>query len=202
TREDRQRAASYRDNAERHVLAAASTDVNGFLRDLQMHVELKPFDAPNLPRIVQLINKTNQFNLTTRRMSAAEVDAILKRPGCYTQFMRLRDRFGDSGLTGVLIAFEEADALRIDNWLLSCRVLGRRIEDVMLAAAHARALQNGLKYLSGEYIPTPKNGQVRDLYGRFGFELAGEDSAGVRKYRLPVREGAFPEPDYCRVTWN
>ncbi|MDQ6666514.1 MAG: HAD-IIIC family phosphatase [Acidobacteriota bacterium] len=202
TQEDRQRTASYRDNAERQVLAAASTDVDGFLRDLQMHVELKPFDAPNLPRIVQLINKTNQFNLTTRRMSAAEVDALLNRPNCYTQFMRLRDRFGDSGLTGVLIAHEETDTLRIDNWLLSCRVLGRRIEELMLAAAHAHAVKIGLKYLSGEYVPTPKNGQVRDLYGRFGFELIDEDSAGTRKYRLPVREGAFPEPDYCRVTWN
>ncbi len=202
TREDRGRAASYRDNAERYALAAATADVDGFLRDLQMHIELKPFDEPNLPRIVQLINKTNQFNLTTRRTSAAEVESILKQPGCYTQFMRLRDRFGDSGLTGVLIAYEEADALRIDNWLLSCRVLGRRIEESMLAAAHAHALQNGLKYLSGEYVPTHKNGQVRDLYARLGFELTGEDATGARKYRLPVREGAFPEPDYCRVTWN
>ena len=102
-----------------------------YLAGLEMHVELRPFDEANLARIVQLINKTNQFNLTTRRTTEAECLGLISRQDCYTQFMRLKDRFGDNGITGILIAFVEQDTLRIDNWLISCRVLGRGVEDAI-----------------------------------------------------------------------
>jgi FkbH-like protein len=135
-----------------------------------MHVELRPFDEANLARIVQLINKTNQFNLTTRRTTEAESLALIGRPDCYTQFMRLKDRFGDNGITGILIAFVEGDTLRIDNWLISCRVLGRRVEDAMLAAALTFAAGCKCDFVLGEYIPTAKNGQVSGIFEKYGFE--------------------------------
>ena len=107
TDDDRRRAASYQQNAKRSEQLAAAGNVEDYLAGLEMHVELRPFDAANLARIVQLINKTNQFNLTTRRITEAECLALLNRPDCYTQFMRLKDRFGDNGITGILIAFVE-----------------------------------------------------------------------------------------------
>ena len=185
TEEDRHRADSYRQNAERSALAAGATDVGEYLGSLGMKIELRPFDDRNLPRIVQLINKTNQFNLTTRRTTDAQVEHWMRDPSCYTQFMRLRDRFGDSGLTGVLVAFREGDALRIDTWLISCRVLGRKIEDVMLASACAFARATGARRVVGEFVPTAKNAQVSAIYPRFGFDTL-RDGADGALYELPV----------------
>lgn len=185
TDEDRHRADSYRQNAQRASLATGATDVAEYLSSLGMRIELRPFDAANLPRIVQLINKTNQFNLTTRRTTAAEVERWIADPSCYTQAMRLTDRFGDSGLTGVLVAFREADVVRIDTWLMSCRVLGRKIEDAMLASLCGFAKAGGAAAVVGEFLPTAKNAQVSGLYPRFGFETLRED-AGGGLYRLPL----------------
>jgi len=167
TREDRQRTASIQQNLERKTLASTAGSVDDYLAQLDIQVQLAPFDEANLPRIVQLINKTNQFNLTTRRRTDAEVRALLAA-GAYTQAMRASDRFGDSGLTGVLIAIPESDGLRVDTWLMSCRVLGRRLEEAMFAALVRYAAQNRYTYIIGEYIPTAKNCQVADLYERLG----------------------------------
>ncbi len=199
TQEDRQRAASYRQNSERQnserqTLATTSGSVDEFLAGLNIQIELRPFDQANLARIVQLINKTNQFNLTTRRMTSAEVSALLDRNGCYTQFMRLRDKFGDSGLTGILIALEEHDTFRIDNWLISCRVLGRRVEDAMLAAALKFARLRGLREVRGEYIPTPKNAQVSAIYEKFGFSRQAENS-----FSFALNQEIFTIPDWLKV---
>lgn len=167
TQEDRQRTASIRENLERKALESSAGSVDDYLAQLDIKAQLAPFDEVNLPRIVQLINKTNQFNLTTRRRTDAEVRALLAA-GAYTQAMRASDRFGDSGLTGVLIAVPDGDGLRVDTWLMSCRVLGRRLEEVMFAALVRYAAQNHYAHIIGEYIPTAKNSQVADLYARLG----------------------------------
>ncbi len=129
-------------------------------------------------RVVELIHKTNQFNLTTRRYNWAELSDVTKRGfgRCY----RLQDKFGDNGIIGVVAVAREADDARIDLWLMSCRVLGRKVEEAILAdmAASARAL--GARRLVGEYIPTSKNALVRDLYPRLGFAEIGHDGATVR----------------------
>ncbi len=194
TGEDRRRADEYRANAQRQTLQAASGDTDDFLQGLGMHIELRPFDRTNLPRIVQLINKTNQFNLTTRRTSDSAVERLICDPRVYTQFMRLRDKFGDSGITGVLVAVKEENTYRIDQWLLSCRVLGRRIEDVMLVGLFRHAAANGASEIVGEYIPTPKNAQVAELYPRLGFELDGDG-----RYRIPVPTEVPGFPDWAHV---
>jgi len=167
TGEDRQRTASIRENLERKTLESTAGSVDDYLAQLDIKVQLAPFDEANLPRIVQLINKTNQFNLTTRRRADAEVRALLAA-GAYTQAMRTSDRFGDSGLTGVLIAIPEGGGLRVDTWLMSCRVLGRRLEEAMFAALVRYAAENHYTHITGEYIPTAKNSQVADLYTRLG----------------------------------
>ncbi len=187
TTEDRQRTASIRENRERQAVQSASGSVDDYLAQLDIRAQLAPFDEANLPRIVQLINKTNQFNLTTRRRSDAEVRALLAA-GAYTQAMRNRDRFGDNGLTGVLIALPQDGALRIDTWLMSCRVLGRRLDELMFAALLRYAADAGFAFIVGEYIPTAKNVQVADLYLRLGFTaLTGNGDS-----RLFRRETSLP----------
>jgi FkbH-like protein len=198
TDEDRRRAASYRENAERQAAVAAGGSLDEFLSGLGMRVELRHFDEANLARIVQLINKTNQFNLTTRRFSTAEVTALLERPDVYTQFLRLRDRFGDNGITGILMAYQEGSAFRIHNWLMSCRVLGRRVEDAMLAALFSFARRREAAEIIGEYIPTAKNGQVANLYERFGFEKIAEDADGTVRYRARITD-EFRAPAWLEV---
>jgi FkbH-like protein len=194
TDEDRKRAQSYQQNAQRTEQLAASGNVEDYLSSLEMQVELRPFDQANLGRIVQLINKTNQFNLTTRRITEAECLALIGRADCYTQFMRLKDRFGDSGITGVLIGFVEDGNLRIDNWLLSCRVLGRRVEDAMLAAALNFAASRHCEYAIGEYLPTAKNAQVSAIFEKYGFEPNGEHT-----YRCRIATHQVQSPTWMQI---
>jgi len=195
TGEDRKRAESYRENAQRQALQTSSANMEDFLAGLAMRIELKPFDRANLPRIVQLINKTNQFNLTTRRVSTADVEQLIGDPQVYTQFMRLYDRFGDNGISGILVAIREGGSYRIDQWLLSCRVLGRRVEDVMLTALLRHAAADGATEAIGEYLPTAKNSQVAGLYPKFGFEPLG---SGL--FRLPIEYAALEFPAWAEVT--
>jgi FkbH-like protein len=190
SQEDQGRSDSYRENAQRSRLAAGRANVNDYLVELGMKLELRPFDELNLPRIVQLINKTNQFNLTTRRATAADAKQWLRNGNCYTQAMRLSDRFGDSGITGILVAFHEGDVVRIDNWLVSCRVLGRRVENAMLASLIDFAQGVGARAIAGEYLPTAKNEQVKDLYPRLGFVRVQDRGEGSAMYELSL-DGSF-----------
>jgi FkbH-like protein len=184
TAEDRERTTSIHQNLARQELAqqrvaGGAGNLDEYLAGLGIRVELFPFDGLNLTRIVQLINKTNQFNLTTRRRTEGEVRALMAR-GCYTQAMRTSDRLGDSGLTGVIIAIPEGDTLRLDTWLMSCRVLGRRIEEAMFAAVVEYARKAKFRAVRCEFLPTPKNEVVRDLFERLG--CAGKEPSGEGRY--------------------
>jgi FkbH-like protein len=193
TLEDKARAESYRANLNREMLREGSKSLEEFLSELRMRVELRPFDQPNLPRVVQLINKTNQFNLTTERMTPDQVSFFAASRNNYTQYMHLRDRYGDNGITGVLMASPEGDALSIRVWLISCRVLGRQVEDTMLAAVWNFARASGYKALLGTYAPTAKNQQVVNLFDRLGFALIEAGVEGKRYYRVELTaERPFP----------
>jgi FkbH-like protein len=196
TEEDRARTVSIQQNVERKALESKTGSVDDYLEQLAIKVHLAPFDESNLPRIVQLINKTNQFNLTTRRRTDAEVRALMAA-GAYTQAMRAGDRFGDSGLTGVLIAVPEGASLRVDTWLMSCRVLGRRLDEVMFAALARWAAANGYTQIIGEHIPTTKNSQVADLYPRLGFTAAGQQGESRLFLWEARREFAAPAMIEC-----
>jgi FkbH-like protein len=198
TAEDARRAESYRANVDRDLLQQSSASLDEFLAGLQMRIELRSFDQPNLPRIAQLINKTNQFNLTTRRMTAEQVQTFAADHENYTQFLHLRDRFGESGLVGVLMASPQGDALSIGLWLISCRVLGRQVEDAMLAAVWNFARASGYKALLGHYAPTAKNRQVADLYDRMGFTFTGEGADEERSYRAELN-GERQPPHFFEI---
>jgi FkbH-like protein len=177
TPEDAQRADQYRSRAQIMELQASASNLDDFYRNLSMAAVIAPFDDFHLPRIAQLIGKTNQFNLTTRRHSMAQLQAFVKNSDCVHFYLRLRDRFADHGLVSLMIAIRHGEALEIDTWLMSCRVLGRTVEAAMLQYLCKQAEELGCRSLQGLYIPTAKNAMAKDVFARFGFKLV-EESEG------------------------
>ena len=174
TAEDRGRHASYLATSAVKALGNASgAAIEDFLADLGMVAAHGPVDAPTLGRVTQLVNKTNQFNLTTRRYTEAEVAAMAASPDWWCRWFRLADRFGDHGLIGLIFA-RTGTVWEIDTWLMSCRVLGRRMEEFMACRLLAAARDSGAAEVRGRYLETAKNGQVADLLPRLGFVDTGE----------------------------
>jgi FkbH-like protein len=139
----------------------------------------RQFDALGLTRIVQLINKTNQFNLRTQRYGEAEVRAVIDDPNAFGLQLRLTDRFGDNGIIAIVIGkLQGGGDLLIDTWLMSCRVLGRQVEPTTLNLICQEAKKLGARRVVGEYIPTKKNGMVKDHYAKLGFTVMETDPSG------------------------
>ena len=198
TAEDSARSRQYAQNAQRQELLATATDMEGFLKSLDMRLDARPPANGDLASLTQLINKSNQFNLTTRRYTAEEVERAVNDPEVVVRGFRLVDKFGDNGLIAVIIARpheQESTALAVDTWLMSCRVLGRGVEAACLRVLAHEAARRGAKALIGEYRPTPRNGMVRDHYPRLGFAPAG--NGGEASYwRLDLQH--FSEPE-CHI---
>jgi FkbH-like protein len=169
TSEDLERTVQYQANIQREAARAATTDVEGYLRELNMELRWARFDRVGLMRIVQLINKTNQFNLTTRRYSEDEVLAVMSDPRAITLQLRLIDRLGDNGIIAILIARPKARDLVIDTWLMSCRVLGRKIEQATLNVVMEEAARLDAQRVVGAFVPSPKNQIVKDHYKNLDF---------------------------------
>jgi FkbH-like protein len=186
TEEDRARADLYREESARRSLEKSFTNVEDYLRSLEMRVTVSTFDDFHLPRIAQLIQRSNQFNLTTRRHTLADCERIAKDPAFLPLYVKLADKFGDYGLISVVIAKPERDRLDIDTWLMSCRVLSRGVEEHAMNRVVQLAKERGLPLVVGEYIPTPKNKMVKDFYARFGFKKAKEDESGRATWVLDV----------------
>ena len=192
--EDLQRAEYYRANAQRDEALSGSANVGEYLQSLAMAARIGPVRPMSLERTAQLINKSNQFNLTTRRRSAAEVSAIAADPNWLTRTVSLTDRFGDNGLIGVLLAKVEGEALLIDTWLMSCRVLKRGVETLLNNNLCRWAIGRGLKRICGEYLPTPKNDLVREHYAALGYTKMCEDGAGRTRWEMPLSTDWQPQP--------
>jgi FkbH-like protein len=187
TDEDRERTAQYQGNRARDALKAAVTDLPSYLRGLEMELVWKRFDKIGLQRIVQLINKSNQFNLTTRRYTDEDVIAVMADPDAFGLQLRLTDRFGDNGIIAIIIGrLQENKDLYVDTWLMSCRVLGRQVEPTTLNLIAQEAAKLGAKRVLGEYIPTKKNGMVKDHYVRLGFTVMETDEAGGNRNVLDL----------------
>ena len=172
TEEDRARSDMYVQAQARRVFeeqAQAGTDLTSHLESLGMTVAIDRATSFSIPRIAQLINKTNQFNLTTRRYTEAQVREMASSPDRLVYSISVSDRFGDLGLTGVAIVETGSSAWVIDSFLLSCRVLGRGVEDALLAHVMSKAKANGAASVEGLFIPTAKNAPARDFYPTRGF---------------------------------
>lgn len=186
TEEDRVRNAMYRANAEREALLDTATDMAGYLQALEMQLHVRKFDPVGLPRITQLINKSNQFNLMTRRYTEAEVARVMDDPAAIGLQLRLVDRLGDNGIIAVVIGERQGADLVIDTWLMSCRVLGRGVEEATLQTLAEAARAHGARALIGQYRPTPKNGMVREHYAKLGFAKLDDLADGTERWKLEL----------------
>ncbi len=189
TEDDRARSSQYQANREREALRATTTDLPSYLRSLDMRLIWRRFDQIGLQRTVQLINKTNQFNLTTRRYTEDDVLAIMRDPRAFGLQLRLLDRFGDNGIIAILIGrmLNDTDLL-IDTWLMSCRVLGRQVEPTSLNLIAAQAKALGATRLIGDYVATKKNAMVRDHYAKLGFAPLDADAFGTTRAVLDLTD--------------
>lgn len=194
--EDRLRAASYALNAQRAEVIAKSRDIGEYLSALDMRIFFSPFDTRGRQRIAQLINKTNQFNLTTRRYAEHEIAAMEADQSIFTLQVRLSDKYGDMGMIGTVICrLLENDhrTWEIDTWLMSCRVLGRQLERAILAKIVNEAAARRIERLVGIYIPTPKNSMVADHYPKLGFQRIGCDPDGKTRWEFTIAGYIAPE---------
>lgn len=178
TADDGRRAEQYRARAQAAELEARASTLEDFWEDLEMRASIGGFDELHMPRVVQLIGKTNQFNLTTRRHSSADVESLIARDDNIHFYVELSDRFGDHGLVAVVICCRAGDRMEIDTLLMSCRVIGRSVEAMILSEITSRAIEKGCTEVRGVYRKTAKNELVADLYPRLGFEQEGEDAEG------------------------
>jgi FkbH-like protein len=190
--EDLKRANYYQDNARRVILQKQAGDIEAYLASLNMEITFQPFDQTGRTRITQLINKSNQYNLTTRRYTEAEVAALESDPDCLTMQVRLADAFGDNGMISVVICRRQPnDIWDIDTWLMSCRVLGRRVENMVLQELLEHALRHGIRKLTGTYRPTERNKLVEHHYSKLGFTEVARHADGTTLWELDVRSAVI-----------
>jgi FkbH-like protein len=183
--EDRARAEMYQGNARRLGLQSQATDIESYLRSLEMRIVFGAFDGKTRARVAQLISKSNQFNLTTRRYSEPQVQQLEADPKAMTLHARLVDKFGDNGIICVVICRVTGPGIwTIDTWLMSCRVLGRRVEQAVLREILEQARSAGIRTLVGVYRPTDRNDMVRDHYGKLGFKQVQDDADGTTVWEL------------------
>lgn len=181
TKEDQERAGLYLANAERDRLRETVSSLDDYLRELQMTVVHGQVESVDQPRVVQLFNKTNQFNTTNRRFGAEEFAALVAHPGSLALRYRLLDRFGDNGIVSALLLAaddEDSGVMHILNWVMSCRVFGRQLEDEIMNLLVERARACGVRELHANFVETARNGVVSGLYERLGFAPLATSGAG------------------------
>lgn len=183
-REDTQRAQMYVNNQARDQMQKEHVNYDDYLRSLEMEALIKPFDEESLPRVTQLANKTNQFNLTTQRYSVQEMTAFMQSGSHIAIYGRLKDKFGDNGIVSVILGEEKENAIVINLWLMSCRVFKRQLERAMFTELIRHAEERNADKLIGKYIPSKKNGLVRELYKELGFTWTFEDENGISHWEL------------------
>jgi len=170
SQDDLKRNDMYRQNVRRMTAQKEFHNYEEYLRSLHMQAEIRQFEPLYMSRIAQLTNKSNQFNLTTKRFSEAEMKSYAQRDDYICLYGKLTDKFGDNGIVTVVMGRQENDILHLELWLMSCRVLRRGMEDAMLDELVRRAVEKGVKSIKGYYYQTAKNGMVKDFYGQCGFQ--------------------------------
>lgn len=199
--DDLKRNEMYKENAMRNAQQASFADYGEYLKSLDMRATIGDFIPVYIARITQLTNKSNQFNLTTKRYTQTEMEEVWHSPNYIRLYGKLIDKFGDNGVVSVVIGEKRDNILHIDLWLMSCRVLKRDMEQAMLDTLVDRCRQSGISKIVGYYYPTKKNGMVRELYGTFGFTKISEDENGNTVWELPI-DGYENQNRYIKVSDN
>ncbi len=196
--EDRQRGDLYQAQQERTQFQKQTVTREDFYRSLQQQVEIAPVTNAMLPRVAQLINKTNQFNLTTQRYSEQQIAELIAQPEWNCFSMRVRDRFGDNGLTAVAITRCQDDICEIDTFLMSCRVIGRTLETALLTFLADYFHRRGMRKLVGWFRPTKKNAPAGDFYSNHGFASIQSDGDSIL-WSLDISDRTLSCPEWISV---
>ncbi len=196
--DDRRRGEMYRQNAQRAAKVQSFANYDDYLRSLSMRAEFGPFDAAHLERITQLINKTNQFNMTTRRYTAAEIEALCADPAHLTLYGRLADKFGDNGIVTALIGRQDVETLEIELWIMSCRVFKRNLEQTLFDRLVAVCGERGVRTIIGRFLPTAKNLPAKEFYPSVGFERVSESETET-VYRFEIPDAYEPRGNVMEV---
>jgi FkbH-like protein len=198
TDEDRRKTEQYRANAIRNAEKSRFTDLESYLYSLDMELDINLADEHNVPRISQMTQKTNQFNLTTRRYSEADVKQRIDE-GWRVYCMSVRDRFGDNGITGTVFLKPLDDlTVNIDTLLLSCRILGKGIEEAFVKTVFNLLRLDGYRRVTADYLPTAKNGQTADFYDRLGMTCTSVADNGDKHYEMEL-SGIFEIKNYYNI---
>jgi FkbH-like protein len=184
--DDAKRGEMYKENAKRAELQASFENYRDYLLSLEMKGVIRAFEPVYMARIAQLTNKSNQFNLTTRRYTQAEIEETAGNDDYITLYGKLIDRFGDNGVVSVVIGHKVGDECRIDLWIMSCRVLKRDMEFAMMDTLVEKCREAGLRTIRGFYYPTAKNAMVKDFYALQGFKKVSEDEKGNSEWTLEI----------------
>ena len=171
----------YKENAQRMQLEASFENYGDYLKSLEMKGVIKSFEPVYMDRISQLSNKSNQFNLTTRRYTRAEIESIAESDEYIDIYGKLEDKFGDNGVVSVVIGHKNGNVLDMDLWIMSCRVLKRDMEFAMMDTLVCKAQTAGMTLIRGYYYPTAKNKMVKEFYGLMGFDKTSENFAAMDK---------------------
>lgn len=198
TAEDRAKVLQYKTEFARQKERKHFPSMEAYLRSLNLSIRFVPNTEAAVKRLAQLTQKTNQFNLTTRRMTEAELLAAVRAADHVVLGIGVSDRFGDYGITGLIVAEQTGERAHLENFLLSCRVIGRGIELKAFDTVVELLRRRGAKLVYGTYCPTEKNGQVRDLYPRLGFALV-EDLGGVLRFELDIQTYQASNIEYVNV---
>ncbi|MCM1156629.1 MAG: HAD-IIIC family phosphatase [Roseburia sp.] len=200
--DDLKRNEMYKANALRRKQEMSYTDYADYLRSLEMQADIGPFSPLYMARIAQLTNKSNQFNLTTKRCSQADIEGYAQDPAYITLYGKLTDKFGDNGVVSVVFGHQDAEddtLFHIDLWLMSCRVLKRDMEYAMMDELVRICAERGLRRIKGYYYPTAKNKMVKDFYGLQGFTKVSEDAEGNSEWEFAVSKGYEKKNKVIRV---
>ena len=201
SQEDREKTKLYQEQKQRADLVHRVESLENFYRSLSQDVIIAPLTPDTTPRVAQLTQKTNQYNVTTRRYTEQEIENLSSRPEWNVYSVRVRDRFGDNGIVGAMITRGNDNICEIDTFLLSCRVIGRTVETAMLGFVTGACKAAGFRYLQGWFYPTKKNTPVRELYESHQFSKV-EESDGASLWRLNLADAVIPCPEWIRLHDN
>lgn len=197
--DDIKKTKMYKQNIERKNKLSTFENYDDYLKSLEMKAEIQNFIPMYMSRIAQLTNKSNQFNLTTKRYTQAEIEEVANSDEYITLYGKLEDSFGDNGVVSVIIGKKENEKLNIDLWIMSCRVLKRDMEYAMMDTLVHNATKNGIKEIYGYYYPTMKNKMVKNFYELQGFEKIEEDSEGNTKWKFVIDKNYNNKNKFIKV---
>lgn len=186
SKDDIKKSEMYKENIERNKAIETFEDYNEYLKSLKMTAKIESFIPLYMSRIAQLTNKSNQFNLTTKRYTQAEIEEVAQNKNYITLYGKLKDTFGDNGVISVIIGNKKQAVLEIELWIMSCRVLKRDMEYAMMDSLVEKAKNEGIQIIKGFYYPTAKNGMVKDFYYKQGFTKTSEDENGNTVWELDI----------------